>query len=179
MDQRHAIRYDSELLPKKMTTTTLALAEDISVESQVVNYCTLGIKVVIPPSAAPAGPPKKNDLVRVLLPVAADERAWFTGRCVHAMTKSDGSVDMGIYFHRPDEQDHLHTLLITALNKPQQAPAFISHEWEELVSKLCDFDDPEMKEIGHREMDVIKARQRGKCFRPGCGASSDCFLAIR
>ncbi|GFE62843.1 PilZ domain-containing protein [Geobacter sp. AOG2] len=179
MDQRHAIRYDSELLPKKLATTTILLGEDRSLESQVVNYCALGMKVIIPPAVIPDDPPKKNDTVRVLLPVTGGAQLWFTGMCVHAEKEQDGSVAMGIYFYNPTEQNHLHALLFTSLNELFQAPAFIRHEWEELVGKLCDFDDPEMKEIGHREMDIIRTHRQGNRFRPGCAAGTDCVCTSR
>jgi|GEM_PF-1213325 len=180
MDKRHAIRYDIGLLPKKLATTTILLGGDLSLESRVVNYCALGMKVVIPPSGAPVEPPKKNDTVRVLLPVAADERLWFTGMCVHAAKEADDSVAMGIYFYNPDEQNHLYKLLFASLNELSPPSAsFVRHEWEELVAKLCEFDDPGMQEIGHREMDLIKTLRKGRCFRPGCAASADCFFMVR
>jgi hypothetical protein len=179
MDKRHSVRYASDLLPKKMTTTTISLMEDCTVESVVANYCALGMKVIIPSLSVPTEPPKINDSVKVLLPTDANEEAWFTGICVHAAKEPDGSVSLGIFFHDPSEQSHLYNLLFTSLNKPLYAPSFVSHEWEELVAKLCDLDDEEIKKIGNREMDIIKTLQKGNCFRPNCGASAECFFNAR
>jgi hypothetical protein len=179
MDKRHSVRYASELLPKKMTTTTISFAEDRTVESVVANYCALGIKVIIPSLSVPAEPPKTNDNVKVLLPTGADEEAWFTGICVHAAKEADGSVSLGIYFHEPSDQTHLYKLLFASLNEPLNAPSFVSHEWEELVAKLCSVDDEDIKKIGNREMDIIKTLQKGNCFRPSCGASAECFFNAR
>lgn len=179
MDKRHSVRYASELFPKKMTTTTISLTGDCAVESVVVNYCALGMKVIIPSFPASAESPKINDSVKVLLPANANEHAWFTGICVHAAKEADGSVSLGIFFHDPVEQTHLYKLLFTSLNEPICTPSFVSHEWEELVAKLCTMDDEKIKKIGNREMDIIKTQQKGNCFRPSCAASAECFFNSR
>jgi hypothetical protein len=179
MDKRRSVRYASELLPKKMTTTTISLKGECVVESVVANYCALGMKVIIPSFPVSAEPPKLNDSVKVLLPADADEDAWFTGICVHAAKEANGSVSLGIFFHDPGEQTHLYKLLFTSLNEPHCAPSFVSHEWEELVAKLCNVDDEEIKKIGNREMDIIKTQQKGNCFRPSCKASAECFFNSR
>ena len=176
MDKRHSVRYASELLPEKMTTTTISLPGDCTVESVVANYCALGMKVIIPSLSVPAEPPKINDSVKVLLPTDTNEEAWITGICVHTAKEADGSVSLGIYFHDPSEQTHLYKLLFSSLYESFYTPSFVSHEWEELVGKLCDLDDENLKKIGNREMDIIKTLQKGNCFRPSCGASAECFF---
>jgi hypothetical protein len=162
-----------------MTTTTISLMEDYTIESVVANYCALGMKVIIPSLSVPADLPKIHDSIKVLLPTDANEEAWFTGICVHAAKEADGSVSLGIYFHNPSVQTHLYKVLFTSLNKPLYAPSFVSHEWEELVNKLCNIDDEDIKKIGNREMDIIKTLQKGNCFRPSCGASAECFFNVR
>lgn len=179
MDKRLSVRYASELLPKKMTTTTISLTGDCDIESVVANYCALGVKVVIPSFPVSAEPPKINDRIKVLLPADANEQAWFTGICVHTAKEADGSVSLGIFFHEPGDQTHLYKLLFTSLNEPLRTPSFVSHEWEELVAKLCNVDDEDIKKIGNREMDIIKTQQKGNCFRPSCAASADCFFNSR
>jgi hypothetical protein len=179
MDKRHSIRYASELLPKKMTMTTVSLKGDYAIESVVANYCALGMKVILPCLPVAVETPKINDSVKVLLPDNVAEQAWFTGICVHAADEADGSVSLGIFFHDPSEQTHLHKLLFASLNEPQYAPSFVSHEWEELVAKLCSADDEEIKKIGNREMDIIKTLQKGNCFRPSCVGSTECFFNSR
>jgi hypothetical protein len=36
-----------------------------------------------------------------------------------------------------------------SLNSPGAPHPFVSHQWEELVAKLCDSDDPHLRKIGH------------------------------
>jgi len=162
-----------------MTTTTISLMGDCAVDSVVANYCALGMKVIIPSLPVSAEPPKINDSIKVLLPTDANEQAWFTGICVHAAKEADGSVSLGIFFHDPSEQNHLYKLLFSSLNEPLCTPSFVSHEWEELVAKLCNMDDEGIKKIGNREMDIIKTLQKGNCFRPSCAASAQCFFNSR
>jgi hypothetical protein len=159
-----------------MTTTTISLMGGCAVESVVANYCALGMKVIIPSLPVSTELPKINDSVKVRLPADANGQACFTGICVHAAKAADGSVSMGIFFHDPGEQTHLHKLLFASLNEPHCAPSFVSHEWEELVAKLCNLDDEEIKKIGNREMDIIKTLKKGNCFRPSCAASAECFF---
>ena len=37
-----------------------------------------------------------------------------------------------------------------------------SHEWEELVQKMCESDDAELRDIGMRELDETKRKQTTK-----------------
>jgi hypothetical protein len=160
-----------------MKTATISLMGNCcAIESVVANYCALGMKVIIPSLPDPAEPPKINDSVKVLLPTDDNEQTWFTGTCVHAAKESNGSVSLGIFFHDPNDQTHLYKLLFASLNEPLCTPSFVSHEWEELVAKLCNVDDEEIKKIGNREMDIIKMQQKGNCFRPSCAASAECFF---
>lgn len=43
---------------------------------------------------------------------------------------------------------------VTALNAHQETP-FVSHQWEELVARLCHDSDPRLREEMYREMDAI------------------------
>ena len=137
------------------------------------------MKVIIPSLPVSAEPPSINDSVKVLLPKDANEEAWYTGICVHATHEADGSVSLGIFFHDPSDQTQLYKILFTSLNEPQCTPSFVSHEWEELVVKLCNVDDVELNKIGSREMDIIKMLKKGNCFRPSCAASAECFFNPR
>ncbi len=53
----------------------------------------------------------------------------------------------------------------TAL-KSHAEPPFISHEWEELVYRLCHHHDPALREKMEREMKAILAKDPGfKTFK--------------
>jgi hypothetical protein len=39
-----------------------------------------------------------------------------------------------------------------------QSDSFVCHEWEELVDKLCNLEDPKLKALGDHELDILKAR---------------------
>jgi len=163
MNKRHSVRYDSELLPKRLNKVSLSLMGNSPIESHVVNYCALGIRISIPPLAFPIDFPKKNETIKVLLPI---DNTWLTGMCVYIAKELDGSVSMGIYFYNPCEQNHLYNLFINSLNVPTQTRSFISREWEELVEKLCASEDPGLQKIGLYEMGIILSQQEGKLPHP-------------
>lgn len=153
MNERFSVRYDAELLPRCLDKVILSWMENSSIDSSVVNCCAHGMKVSIPPLPFPTAIPQRNDTVMVLMPI---DQIWFTGMCVYATSEHDGSVSMGIYFYNPKEQNLLHNLLIASLNKPQRTCSFISHEWEELVDRLCASEDPTLQEIGYQEMELLR-----------------------
>jgi len=66
---------------------------------------------------------------------------------------------MGIYFYNPSEQNLLHKLLVVSLDDPPRTFSFIKHEWEELVFRMCNSEDPKLLKIGQEEMERIKARR--------------------
>jgi hypothetical protein len=134
-----------------------------SIESHVVNYSALGIRVSIPPLGFPIEFPKKNETIKVLLPT---DHAWLTGMCVYSTMEPDGSVSLGIYFYNPSEQNHLYNLFINSLNVPTLTSSFISHEWEELVEKLCASEDPWLQKIGFYEMGIILSQREGESPPP-------------
>ena len=158
MNKRHSVRYDSDLLPKRLDKVSVSLMGNSSIESHVVNYCALGIRISIPPAEFPIDCPKKNETIKVLLPI---DSLWLTGMCVYAAKEPDGSVSMGIYFYNPSEQNRLYNLLINSLNVPTLTSSFVSREWEELVEKLCASDDPRLQKIGLYEMGIILSQQKG------------------
>lgn len=163
MCKRHSVRYDSELLPKKLNKVTISLMGNSSIESHVVNFCALGIRISIPPLQFPIDFPKKNDTIKVYLPIV---HMWLTGMCVYTAKEPDGSVSMGIYFYNPSDQNHLYNLFINSLNVPTQKHSFMSHEWEEVVEKLCASEDPHLNKIGLYEMGLILSQKEGKLPPP-------------
>jgi hypothetical protein len=52
-------------------------------------------------------------------------------------------------------------VLSTAPDVPSQLDFFVCHEWEEFVGKLCNLEDPHLKEIGYQELAIIKAKGGG------------------
>jgi hypothetical protein len=156
MNKRNYVRYGSELLPGSLSKVTLAWEGNSLIGSYAVNYGPHGISIVIPPLLNSPRMPKEKETVRVLMPI--DEK-WFTGTCIYVKNEADGSISMGIFFCLPEEQSYLKDLLFHSLNTPRDAHSFVSYEWEEFVSKLCDSDDPKLKKIGRHHMEVMKARQ--------------------
>jgi hypothetical protein len=69
----------------------------------------------------------------------------------------DGSVFIGINFYIPIEQNYLNKLLSKHLNVPLQKCSFVCHEWEEFVDKLCNSEDPKLKNFGFNEKKMLGA----------------------
>ena len=158
MNERLSVRYDSELLPGHLRKVTISWEENPPIETNVVNCCALGMRVLIPPLRFPTEIPKKSETIKVQMPI---DQMWFTGMCIYATNEFDGSVSMGIYFYNPSEQNYLNNLLSKLLNEPPQSWSFVCHEWEELVTRLCNSEDSKLKEIGYREMEIITAQRGG------------------
>ena len=156
MNKRNFVRYDSELLPGNLSKVTLAWGENTLIGSYVVNYCATGISILLPPTLSPAKMPKEKDTVKVLVPI---DEMWFTGICIYVKQEKGGPCSMGIYFCNTEEQKYLKDLLYSSLNVPSESHRFVSYEWEELVAKLCDSDDPELKEIGRHHRAVLQSHQ--------------------
>jgi hypothetical protein len=156
--ERSSIRYCSELLPESLSKVTISCGADSSFEADVVNCCTHGISVSIPPLEIMSDFPKKNNVVKVRIPV---DDTWITGMCVHVAKEPEGTVSMGIYFYYPTEQNYLHNLLGIATDVQPQSDSFVCHEWEELVDKLCNLEDPKLQALGDHELDILKARGEG------------------
>lgn len=156
--ERNSIRHYSELLPESLSKVTISWGADSSIESDVANCCSHGIRVLTPPLQLSTNIPKKNDTVKVLIPIG---QVWISGMCVYTTNELYGSVSMGIYFYHPSEQNYLNNLLSKTLNVPLQAGSFVSHEWEELVARLCDSEDPKLKDIGHHEVELLKHSGKG------------------
>lgn len=158
MNQRDYVRYGTEMLPSILSKVFVSWQGTPSIESYVVNYSTCGLNVVIPAISLLHGRkiPKERDEVGVLLPV---DRPWFNGKCIHVSKEADGSICLGIHFNDPDEQEFLQTLLFQSILPSNEAHYFVSYEWEELVGKLCDSDDPKLKRLGHHHLARLKAHQ--------------------
>jgi hypothetical protein len=50
-------------------------------------------------------------------------------------------------------------MLFNALNSAKEPHRFVSYEWEELVGKLCNSDDPKLQRLGFQHLAQMKARQ--------------------
>ena len=162
MNERNSVRYDSDQLPGKLSKISISWAGNAAIESDVNNFCAHGIRVSIPSVSVKADLPKKNDTVRVFMPFG---ELWFTGMCVYSSHVRDDSVSLGIYFHNPGEQNYLNNLLLGSLKYPSHFDTFVSDEWEELVARLCESEDPHLNSIGCQEMENIKAHQGGQLTR--------------
>ena len=152
MKVRHSARYDIQLLPKSLSRVTISWGVDSSVEANVANFCTHGMKVIIPMEMSPVDVPKKNDAIKVKLPIV---KVWLTGMCIYVTNDLDGSVSIGIYYYVPIEQNYLNKILIYNLNVPLQECSFMCHEWEKFVDKLCNLEDPKLKSIGFHEKEML------------------------
>jgi hypothetical protein len=112
------------------------------------------MRVIIPLEMSSAYLPKKNDAIKVKLPIV---HVWLTGICIYVTNELDGSLSIGIYFYIPIEQNYLNKLLSKNLSVPLQECSFVSHEWEEFVDKLCNSEDPKLKNIGFHEKEMLGA----------------------
>lgn len=154
MKERHSARYDIQSLPKSLSKVTISWGVDSSVEANVANFCTHGMKVIVPMAIYPTDFPKKNDAIRVMLPIV---QVWLTGMCIYVTNELDGSISIGIYYYIPIEQNYLNKILSNSLNVPLQECSFVSHEWEEFVEKLCNSEDPKLRNIGFHEKEMLGA----------------------
>ena len=154
MRERYSTRHDIQLSPKNLRKVTILWGLDHSVKCDVVNFCTHGMKVNIPPPLPQTALPKKNVVVKVKLPIIDH---LFTGMCVYVANDTEYAISMGIYFYSPLEQNYINKLLSENLNVPLEECSFICHEWEEFVEKLCNSEDPELRKIGFREKEMLEA----------------------
>ena len=155
MNERNYDRYDTKLLPKSLRKVTVSWGVDASVESDVANFSTHGMRVIMPPLTSPINIPKKNDAVKVKLPIV---QVNLTGMCIYVTNELEGSVSMGINCYVPTEQNYLNKLLSKTLNVPLQECSFVCHEWEEFVDNLCNSEDPKLKNIGFHEKEMLGAQ---------------------
>jgi hypothetical protein len=154
MKERHSARYDIQALPKSLSKVTISWGADSLVEANVANFCTHGMRVIIPLSTSPTDLPKKNDAIKVKLPIV---QVYLTGICIYVLHELDDSVSIGIYYYVLIEQNYLNKLLSNNLNVPLQECSFVCHEWEEFVDKLCNSEDPKLKNIGFQEKEMLEA----------------------
>ena len=68
MRERHSNRHDTtQLLPKRLRKVTLSWGINSSIESEVINFSALGMKVEIHPLLDQTDIPKKNDTIKIKL----------------------------------------------------------------------------------------------------------------
>jgi hypothetical protein len=130
--------------------------QNTTITSNVVDYSAQGISVIIPPLDDGLQIPAIDDAIKVALPAHNTD---FTGTCIHLRTEPDGSTTLGLFFADPEQQQELRTLLFKALNSVTAPYRFVSYQWEELVGKLCNSDDPKLKQLGHQHLAQMKERQ--------------------
>jgi hypothetical protein len=147
--ERRSYRYDTtQILPKRLRKVTISWGANSSIESEVINFSALGMKVIFHPIQDQIDFPKKNETVKIKFPII---QVWLTGLCIYCTDEPDGSYSVGIYFCVPAEQNNLSKLLSKRLNIPLHESSFVCHEWEELVEKLCNSEDLKLKNIGFHE----------------------------
>lgn len=158
MNKRNFVRYGAEQLPGSLSKVTISWEGNASIGSYVVNYSPQGMGLIIPALLTPFTVPPEAGTVKVLMPVG---KTRLNGQCVYARTEPDGTVSLGLHFSDPKEQEYLKNMLFSSLNVPGTPHSFVSYEWEELVDRLCDSEDPELHKIGRRHRAVIRERQDG------------------
>jgi len=156
MNKRNFVRYGAELLPGSLSRVTISWEGHASIGSYVVDYSPQGMGLIIPATLNSLDIPKGAESVKVLMPVG---RTWLNGQCVYARTEPDGSVSLGLHFSDPQERDYLKNLLFTSLKVPAESRSFVSYEWEELVGRLCDSEDPTLHKIGRHHLALIRERR--------------------
>jgi hypothetical protein len=77
--------------------------------------------------------------------------------CIYVTNELDVDVSIGIYYYVPIEQNYLNKILSKNLNVPLQECSFVCHEWEELVEKLCNAEDPKLRNIGFHDKEMLGA----------------------
>ena len=154
MKVRHSARYDIQLLPKSLSRVTISWGVDSSVEANVANFCTHGMRIIIPALIDQADLPRKNDAIKVKLSIV---KVSLTGMCIYVTHEADGSVAIGIYYYVPVEQNFLNKLLSKNLNVPLQECSFVCHERVEFIEKLCNSEDPDLRRIGFLEKELLEA----------------------
>ena len=152
MIERDTVRYHSDFFPGSMSKVTLSWGGSSSVEADVVNYSSHGVRVVIP---SWHDIPRKGDSVRMRI-----NQIWFKGMCIFAASGQGEALSMGLYFYDPKEQNQLRSLLWQYLKDCSRPFPFVSHEWEEFVYKVCNSDDRKPKEIGHRKKDMVMSKRK-------------------
>lgn len=107
MNQRQTTRFDSLSLSEPLKKVSIILNNNKSIESFVINICSHGMRVSIPPENITDGIPGKNKKVNVCL----IQGIKIEGTCVYVTRDQDNSISMGIYFFNPHDQNYLYELL--------------------------------------------------------------------
>jgi hypothetical protein len=155
MNKRDSVRYDSDLLPETLDKVIISWEGSPPVESNVLNCCSRGMKIIISTTSSLTNFPNKKDILKVHIPKI---KMSLTGMCVSVTKEADNSISMGIYLINPSEQNVFKDYLHESLKHILPQDFFISYEWEELVDKLCLSDDPKLKHIGITEFNNIKTK---------------------
>jgi hypothetical protein len=108
MKHRQDFRHDAGLLAKDLTRVMLVLPGKHELESKLVDICSQGLKVSIPPSSVPLSIPGKDETIGVVIQAI---QLHLTCRCIYFLYNPDDSVCMGFYVFDPDEQSKLRELL--------------------------------------------------------------------
>lgn len=164
MNKRGSVRYESGKLPSSLVRVGVSWADDAMFEAMVVNCCTLGMRVTIPSVPEAVALPGKNDPLTVGIPI---ENLRVSGMCVYGIRERDGSVTLGIYFINPNDQNHIRTVIFS-VPEPDDCCGFVSYEWEEFVTRLCNSSDPKLKEIGCREWLLLMEKENRYRARHHC-----------
>jgi len=131
MEERHSVRYDTHLLPKSLRKVTVSWGVDSTIESDVANFCTHGMKVIIPPLMSPTDIPKRNGTIKVKLPIV---QIWLSGMCIYVTNELDASVCIGIYYYVPIKQNYLNKLMSKTLNVQLQTCSLFAMSGKRLLT---------------------------------------------
>ncbi len=126
--------------------------EAATIEVAVASCCSHGVKILALPQVFTGTIPNKKDVVKIAIP---NEDAFLTGMCTYVTEEPDGFIAIGIYFFHPDEQNLMHDLLTHSTDIPRFPASSVSHEWVELVDKLCKSNDESLRTIGLREHEIL------------------------
>lgn len=154
MNNRNFVRYDTDDLAPVLAKVTLSWEGVSAVESSVANYSARGMNVVVSLSQGQAVPTREAP-VQVRLP---KHKSWLDGTCIHVESEGEGSIRLGLHFGDEGQQRYLQNLLFNSLKHSEEPQYYPSYQWEELVTKLCGSDNPELKKLGRRHLAGIRAQ---------------------
>jgi len=130
MRERRSTRHDTQLIPNSLCKVTVSWAVDSTVEAVIVDFCAHGMKVLFELTQLPAAVPKKNDTIKVKLPIV---QVWLNGKCVYVKREPGDSVSMGICYLVPIEQNDFKELLGKIFNTTLQPCSADCHELDDLL----------------------------------------------
>ncbi len=131
MKERRSTRHDTQLIPNSLCKVTVSWALNSAVDAEVVNFCAHGMKVVFELLELPVTVPRKNDIIKIKLPIV---QLWLTGKCVYVIGENGGPVSMGICYLVPLEQKDFKELLGKIFNNTLQPCSADCHERDGFLS---------------------------------------------